>query len=696
MNSLSKGLPVIRRHRDNDLANLSWDNLIDEILSNPILDESILSELESKKNLCKSKSSKLTLEITKYDDYIEKQNRISSLFWKREEILCKEEYSNFNFSLLIEEEYEKVLPEFIKIIRKNQDALLRTEPSFWKFWSLISYRKNRKRINCITEKILNFSGFPSGFLDLENEEPLSTLGKFETLLLDLQLLDSFEKEHGNEIAEFDQGEHRKKCNLLINELKDHAIKTLRLQLKAGLHSYNDNERQLLSTAQVMMKQLDDATSDLTIRELSRQLEFTFETLISKVPLLAVTNLSTMSVFPSTNPCQFDLLVVDEASQCDIPSTIPLLFRAKRVCVIGDPKQLKAIHSMKGSMHSHLKEKSRLLDFKYAPYDYLTKSFFDLASHWCKEEERTMLREHFRCHSRIADYCNDVSYNNDLFVLTDESRLNGDYQGRRGLYWEDVVGVCDRVPGGGSKCIAEAEAVVEIVNEMSEREESNFTLGVVSPFKAQANLIKEKLEEKLRPDAWNKMNLRVATADGFQGDERDVIIFSITCQPKIKRGSLWFIAQEKNRWNVAVSRAKSLLYIVGNKNFCKDSDIPHVRRLAEHAEIENSFEGKAFDSPWEEKLFNALQKAGVETVPQHPIAGYRLDLAIPHMKIDIEVDGVQYHRDEFGNRKSSDLWRDMTIENLGWSVIRFWVYELNENMPGCIKEVQNMIKSKSNK
>jgi very-short-patch-repair endonuclease len=160
--------------------------------------------------------------------------------------------------------------------------------------------------------------------------------------------------------------------------------------------------------------------------------------------------------------------------------------------------------------------------------------------------------------------------------------------------------------------------------------------------------------------------------------------------------LWFIAQEKNRWNVAVSRAKSLLYIVGNKNFCKDSDIPHVRRLAEHAEIENSYEGKEFDSPWEEKLFNALQKAGVETVPQHPIAGYRLDLAIPHMKIDIEVDGVQYHRDEFGNRKSSDLWRDMTIENLGWSVIRFWVYELNENMPGCIKKVQNMIKSKSNK
>ena len=169
-------------------------------------------------------------------------------------------------------------------------------------------------------------------------------------------------------------------------------------MKLGLHSYDDYERQLLSTAKVMIKQLDNAISEQTVRALSQQLEVTFETLISKVPLLAVTNLSAMSIFPSTTPCQFDLLVVDEASQCDIPSTIPLLFRAKRVCVIGDPKQLKAIHSMKESMHTHLKEKSRLLDAKFAPYDYLAKSFFDLANHWCKEWQRTMLKEHFRCHS----------------------------------------------------------------------------------------------------------------------------------------------------------------------------------------------------------------------------------------------------------------------------------------------------------
>jgi very-short-patch-repair endonuclease len=284
----------------------------------------------------------------------------------------------------------------------------------------------------------------------------------------------------------------------------------------------------------------------------------------------------------------------------------------------------------------------------------------------------------------------VTYNNTLNVLTDEARLKGDFKGRRGLHWTEVAGSCKREASGGSKCPEEADVVAEIVREIAENKNNKFSLGVVTPFRAQANLIKSKLEKILKPKHWNDLELIVETADGFQGDERDVIIFSIACQPNMHRGSLWFVSQEENRWNVAVSRARALLHVVGNREFCLNSSIVHVRRLAEHSQNKDSGKPDLFESPWEEKLYDALKSVGIDTVPQHPVAGYRFDLAIPNKMIDIEVDGKKYHLDEYGKRKSSDIWRDMTVENLGWTVLRFWVQELSDDMNACVQKIKKAL------
>jgi len=73
-----------------------------------------------------------------------------------------------------------------------------------------------------------------------------------------------------------------------------------------------------------------------------------------------------------------------------------------------------------------------------------------------------------------------------------------------------------------------------------------------------------------------------------------------------------------------------------------------------------------------------------TPRQFPILGYRLDLALPDLRIDIEVDGERYHRDPVtGRRKAEDLWRDLSLQGAGWHVIRFWVFELRENLCGYV-------------
>jgi very-short-patch-repair endonuclease len=96
----------------------------------------------------------------------------------------------------------------------------------------------------------------------------------------------------------------------------------------------------------------------------------------------------------------------------------------------------------------------------------------------------------------------------------------------------------------------------------------------------------------------------------------------------------------------------------------------------------------FESPWEEQLFHALKAQGLEPIPQFPLAGRRLDLAVfgNGCKLDVEVDGDRWHRDASGRRKSSDLWRDHQIRSLGWEVKRYWVYQLREDLDGCVDDI----------
>ena len=82
--------------------------------------------------------------------------------------------------------------------------------------------------------------------------------------------------------------------------------------------------------------------------------------------------------------------------------------------------------------------------------------------------------------------------------------------------------------------------------------------------------------------------------------------------------------------------------------------------------------------------------GINVVPQHPVSSRRLDLAFlsktnKSIKIDIEVDG-DCHRNSDGTRKIDDIWRDVQLIGMGWKVMRFWVYQLREDIDDCVNKV----------
>jgi very-short-patch-repair endonuclease len=212
-------------------------------------------------------------------------------------------------------------------------------------------------------------------------------------------------------------------------------------------------------------------------------------------------------------------------------------------------------------------------------------------------------------------------------------------------------------------------------------------------------IKDALEadDALPPDFMERVRFLAATAHGFQGDERDLILFSLCGGPELPDGSRIFLRENPNLFNVAVSRARAVLHVVGNRDWALACGVSFIEKLARRTlpNARDNFGAKRepYQSPWEKVLAEALRQSGITVVPQYPIAGRFLDLAIlSPCKIDVEVDGESFHRTAGGGRKDDDHWRDLQLQSLGWKVCRFWVYELRENLPLCVERIMKASRS----
>lgn len=410
-------------------------------------------------------------------------------------------------------------------------------------------------------------------------------------------------------------------------------------------------------------------------------------LLRHFPLWAVTNLSVAGRLP-LQPALFDLVVIDEASQCDIASALPLLARARHAVIVGDPAQLEHASRLGIAWEVETLQRFGLHRAGIGRYIHTTNSLFALAAS-SPAARRHMLRDHYRCHPDIAGYVSEAFYGGRLHVLTREATLRPPAGTPPGLHWTDVTGSVEKA-SSGCRCPAEVEAVVAHARTLLVEQGYAGTIGVVTPFREQANRLMDALADAIPAELLTKAELRAFTAHKFQGDARDVMLFSLCGGPDMPPGSLGYIRDTGNLVNVAVSRARAVCHVFGNRAFAASCGIPHVQallRAVERPARPPSGTG-VFESPWEERLYAALRARGLDPIPQYPLAGRRLDLALVRggVRIDVEVDGDRYHRDPDGLRKPSDLWRDHQIRGLGWRVLRFWVYELREGMEACVDRI----------
>ena len=415
--------------------------------------------------------------------------------------------------------------------------------------------------------------------------------------------------------------------------------------------------------------------------------------LTNFPCWAVTNLSVGSRLPMISGL-FDIAIVDEASQSDIPSAIPLLFRAKRAGVVGDPFQLTHCSKLSIQKDTLLRRSVGIKKISDIRYAYSEHSLYDLLAS-TSGVETVFLSETYRSASGIAQYSNTTFYEGKLRVATDEACLKIPIGKKPGIHWTTIAGEIQSGGGSGCFCTLEVETIAQLVRDLLMEKNYSGTIGIVTPFRQQANRIHDALfgsdMEFYRRLLASKTH--IDTAHGFQGDERDVIIFSLCAGPSMPIGSKGFIKENPNLFNVAVSRARAVLHIVGNLAWARQSNIRHIERLATANDKPPSPPHGPWhphESPYEKILYEALVREGLEPRPQFPVLSRRLDMALigdgsPPIRLDIEVDG-DCHRNSDGTRKMDDVWRDIQLQSIGWKVLRFWTYKLREDLKGCVNTV----------
>ena len=401
---------------------------------------------------------------------------------------------------------------------------------------------------------------------------------------------------------------------------------------------------------------------------------------------ACTALTADSNFPLESGL-FDLVIVDEASQCNLAAVLPLAYRAKRLAVVGDPCQLNPIVSLSDGLLQEIAAQTGFDDddLRTRGIHHKFGSAYSAFEFAARPRTPVLLNEHYRCHPQIARWFNKTFYKGELTVLTDVSDTS---QRGRAIYWLDVDGAAEQPAAGSWLNRKEAEQTVEQLRGIIE---SGYkSVGVVTPFTAQAQLIDQFAKRQFGQDCLDNIGFLSGTAHRLQGGERDAILFSSVLSPSMTRSSARWVEKERNLLNVAVSRARRALIVLGHPLIgnWKSPTLASLRvYLLNEATVSPLAEFRT-DSMSEKLLLDAMQLGDLMPDGKLEVEGYELDFALQEqgIKLNVEVDGDQ-HLDARGRQRRQDLARDRVLAKLGWTVLRIPAWRCHEEIDTVIKEIK---------
>lgn len=519
------------------------------------------------------------------------------------------------------------------------------------------------------KKILNLKDFDVNY---ETIGKLKQELEFANMEWSLRKIEADIQKTGNlhMLAEQIRTMKRKQKSLATNILKNKRREALKELLR------DENKRRRLK---VHAKSLVANRKRLQTNILEEE---DFRPLLEAFPCWCVTTYAVSDSLP-LKPGMFDVAIIDEASQCDIASCFPILFRAKRAVIVGDDKQLPHLSFLEKAKEQSFLSQYGIPDKYQLMWRFRTNSMFDLADYYSMNS--VMLDEHFRSLPPIINFSNHEFYNDRIRVMRkdkpDENVL-------------ELVEVVDgKVDFDATRNLPEIEALVKrlheiIIEDERKNPDNPVTVGIISPFRAQVEQLKVSVSKVLSDYMIKKHQIEIGTAHTFQGDERDIMMISWAVADNSYTQSLMFM-QKANLFNVAITRGRNKVINFVSRN---PRELPdgHFRNYVSYmqnyqdkkqAVLSGEIDENIYKNSLEREVADKIRELEHRVVAGAEIAGLSADLLVDD-KFVIEIDGV----DDKTKSHISNMKKQAIIERSGFKVKRITFREWQYSPKACLDRV----------
>lgn len=543
------------------------------------------------------------------------------------------------------------------------------------------------------ENLLRYT--ETGALDLENIEQIYVYSVFDILAREII-------NESQELAYFsgaDQNAIRKQFREYDNKLKTLQQEKIAYQVaQTGMSNtvsgISSGKVSSYTEMGLINNEVNKKTRHAPIRQLVRRAS---KSLVALKPCFMMGPHS-VAQYLAPGQLEFDLVVMDEASQIKPQDALGTIARGKQLVVVGDPKQLPPTSFFDKAVDSDdedttaIEQSESILDVSFPMFN------------------ARRLRWHYRSrHESLIAFSNQEFYDSNLVVFPSPSSKSDEF----GIKFTHVKS--GRFVNQHN--IEEAKVIAEAVrNHLLHRPHES--LGVVAMSSKQREQIERCVEELSKDDpqfrdaladnANTDEALFLKNLENVQGDERDVIYISCTYGPQ-EAGAAQMpqrfgpinSAAGGRRLNVLFTRSKKRMHVFSSMTeghiVASETSSPGVQALKSFLSFaqtgklqQQKHTGKQPDSDFEISVMNALKLEGFNCVPQVGVAGYFIDLAVQdpgqpgRYLMGVECDGATYHSAK--SARDRDRLRQSVLEGLGWNIKRIWSTDWFKNPQAQLKPI----------